>query len=366
MQSSVVDEDPPSLPDLPADQLAVIASMLECIHRPSHRGALPFGRTLHDYRGGSHRSLLPAGHPTVLPRSVSAFAAVCKAILQKLRTARPEVFVYALHAAAVTELEQHGVWTVRHVKFCYCLDYIAPQRLMPLAACTHIMSLDFSSMCSCAALDIKPLESLAMLEKLDLYSCDLVSLEPLAKLPRLCDLNLARTDVGRGENSRAHGRWRNPLETDLPLEPLGACRSLRTLCLYRNESLTDISCLENCANLHTLDLTETSALQDISPLARCPALHTLEWRGYYAPIVDLSALARAPCLQVLDISGLGDLEDVSPLRNCKALRELRCEKPYAFREDDDDEDEPYRDGDSPSLRGVEDVRAVGVEVVEYW
>lgn len=187
--------------------------------------------------------------------------------------------------------------------------------LSPIAAFTHLASLDISN---CHLISIEPLEELTNLTSLKLVD-DLIpfDIEPIANLTNLLSLRLSLpelTDVNQLAKL-------NKLE-DLDLsygfeltniEGLAALKNLKRLNLEECRELSDLTPLSELTRLKYLDLNNCESLSDLSPLA---SLHQLDYLNLFGcdRITDLSPLANLQSLTTLELTDCDRISDLSSLR----------------------------------------------------
>lgn len=151
--------------------------------------------------------------------------------------------------------------------------------------------------------DLGPLAGYANLRKLQLATCALSDLSPLARCPRLSDLSLIHLFVLAD------------------LSPLAQIISLRALKVSRCGAVSDITALGRLVALEELELLRLDSLTDIQPLATCTALTSLQLTGC-AVIEHVRPLAALSRLKSLILVGCRRLTDVSPLARCPSLEAL--------------------------------------------
>lgn len=107
------------------------------------------------------------------------------------------------------------------------------------------------------------------------------------------------------------------------LDPLAACKQLRTLDIDFALSIVDISPLRACTKLEKLCVTKARGFSDISALAHLPNLQHLSLCDTIRPaITSLEPLSHCQSLRVLDLEGNDLIQDLSPLSKCTGLEIL--------------------------------------------
>jgi hypothetical protein len=221
--------------------------------------------------------------------------------------------------------------------------YIAAGKSPPTAWRPFITSLSFEDD-KYNLDDLRGLEHLTKLERLDLFDAKPKNIDGLGKLKNLRWLYLpdsSSADIG------ALSSLSNLEHLDLNMtgvtniQPLSNLKKLRYLHLYCRE-LSDISSISELENLEFLDLSMTQ-IQNLSPLKSLRRLRTLVLMGtpvkdltalsgldelenlclWKTKVSDLAALASLTELRTLDIDGT-KVRKVAPLNNLRKLRFLNA------------------------------------------
>jgi len=173
--------------------------------------------------------------------------------------------------------------------------------LSPIAAFTHLASLDISN---CHLISIEPLEELTNLTSLKLVD-DLIpfDIEPIANLTNLLSLRLSLPEL-----------------TDV--NQLAKLNKLEDLDLSYGFELTNIEGLAALKKLKRLNLEECRELIDLTPLSELTRLKYLDLNNCES-LIDLSPIARLNQLEFLDLTGCEKIKNfsiLSKLTNCDIRR----------------------------------------------
>ena len=194
--------------------------------------------------------------------------------------------------------------------------------LSPLAKLTRLKQLMFYSN---KISDIRPLANLRSLEVLLIGINDITDLNPLVGLIRLVSLDLDGNNVrdisaiGRLTRLESLNLHQNPISWGRgDLSPLRNLRKLKSLGIRVN-GLNDISRYVNLKQLESLNLQWSRGV-DLRVLGTLSQLKSLNlWDN--REIRDITALARLTQLESLEL-GSNKIQDVTPLANMTQLREL--------------------------------------------
>lgn len=167
-----------------------------------------------------------------------------------------------------------------------------------LANLENLQELDLTG-CSMPSSSLEVIATLPSLTKLTLADCNLSSITSLAGTEKLAYLDLS------------HNTIRN-------LEVLKPMTTIVELNLQHN-ALTDLSALSGLMGLETLNVGFNS-IADLSPVSSCGGLKWLDASNNH--ISNLGPIAKLPLLQYLSVN-YNLLTDVSVLSGCSNLTELR-------------------------------------------
>ena len=170
--------------------------------------------------------------------------------------------------------------------------------------------------------DLSPLSNLTKLQVLDLYCCsNITDILALSGMTELQDLNLDGVPI---TEIKALSTLKKLEQLDLTgtkvekLVPLKDLTNLKTLILFYNFDLRDLSPLKSLTSLKTLNFADTN-VTDLSPLKNLTNLEQLVFFGTtvedLAPLMDLKSLEMLDC----NSTNIGDLTPLKELINLKTL-----------------------------------------------
>ncbi len=173
--------------------------------------------------------------------------------------------------------------------------------LRPLAGLEALEHLDLSGNRACAR--FPGLERLAGLEDLSLRNTGLSSLEPLASLLRVRDLDLRGTDLRDADTTR--------------LASLGVLERLN----LRGTGVSRVDFLAELTTLTYLNLHSNPGIESLEPVDGLRRLQTLILRN--VPLRDPSILRRLTSLRRLNVrnTGLRELDELASLMEQGALQD---------------------------------------------
>jgi internalin A len=187
----------------------------------------------------------------------------------------------------------------------------------------RLVGLDCHRVSGSISLDLTPLTRLTALKELRLRKNTIRDFSPLAGMPSLEVLILARTRTVLDDLEPLAGLTSlKRLDLDFhgvcDLGPLAGLTSLRTLSLRYNE-IEDLSPLAGLTGLRDLTFSCNREISDIEPLAGLTSLARLSLRGN--KVRDLSPLKRMISMEILNLED-NKIKDLSPLRDMTSLRWL--------------------------------------------
>ena len=203
--------------------------------------------------------------------------------------------------------------------------------LSPLAGLIRLVSLNLEAN---QIREISVIGRLTRLESLNLHQNPISwgrgDLSPLRNLRQLKSLSIRvnqLSDISRHINlsqlESLNLRW----SQDIDLRVLGRLSQLKSLNLWDNREIQDITPLSRLTQLESLELG-SNKISDVRPLANMTQLKVLGLRGNN--IRDVTPLARLVNLEVLRLRD-NPIQDASPLASLANLREIDIEIPRAPR-----------------------------------
>ena len=197
--------------------------------------------------------------------------------------------------------------------------------LAKLSKLIQLEELSLSLKISGENVDVSPLSSLTLLQKLHLSSVgNITDVSPLSELHQLVELNLGATfckDVSPLSELNQLITLSLSSNRMIDISPLSKLNQLVNLNLYNNR-IADVSSLSKLNQLVTLDLS-SNEITDVSPLSELINLKSLGLSSN--EITDVSPLSELINLKSLGLSR-NEILDVSPLSELINLTSL-----YLFR-----------------------------------
>lgn len=163
---------------------------------------------------------------------------------------------------------------------------------------TNLKKLDFYTN---GDLNLKPLENLNKLQGLQIYSFEKIKdISPLSKLTNLEFLNLCGNDIE-------------------DIKPIKNLKKLKVLDLSANFHLQNIEDLRELSNLENLSLYNT-AIKNVNPLQKLSKLKVLDV-GLNKNIEDVNGISKLDSLQYvnLETDKINDVKFLGGLKNLKSL-----------------------------------------------
>ena len=200
--------------------------------------------------------------------------------------------------------------------------------------------------------DLSPLTGLIRLVSLNLEANQIREISVIGRLTRLESLNLHQNPISRGRGDLSPLRNLRQLKSlsirvnqlsdisrhinlsqleslnlrwsqDIDLRVLGRLSQLKSLNLWDNREIQDITPLSRLTQLESLELG-SNKISDVRPLANMTQLKVLGLRGNN--IRDVTPLARLVNLEVLRLRD-NPIQDASPLAKLTKLREVDIDIP---------------------------------------
>lgn len=170
--------------------------------------------------------------------------------------------------------------------------------------------------------DLSPLRNLTNLQVLDLTGCsNITDIRALSGMTELRDLNLDGVPI---TEVKALSTLKKLEQLDLAdtkvenLVPLKDLANLKTLILFYNFDLKDLSPLKNLTSLKMLNFADTG-VTELSPLKNLMNLEELVFFG--TTVDDLAPLMNLKSLKILDCDST-NIDDLTPLKELTNLKTL--------------------------------------------